>query len=80
MSHHQAIHDLKASGKRNRNLLVSTLLNFGITLAEVAGGLLSNSLSLLSDALHNLGDALAIFIAYLASLFSNKDYSQKTDD
>jgi len=77
MSHHHNTHDAPADGKKNRNLLISTLLNFGITLVEVIGGLLSNSLALLSDALHNLGDAFAILIAYLASLVSKKDYSQK---
>lgn len=77
MPQHHATHDTTEAGRRNRNLLVSTLLNFGITFIEVAGGLLSNSLSLLSDALHNLGDALAIFIAYIANLVSKRDYNQK---
>lgn len=77
MPHHHTTHDAITSGKKSRNLLISTLLNFGITLVEVIGGLLSNSLALLSDALHNLGDALAILIAYLANLVSKKDYSQK---
>jgi len=32
----------------------------------VVGGLLSNSLALLSDALHNLGDGFAVLIAFIA--------------
>lgn len=54
------------------NLLVATVLNFVITLVEIAGGIISNSFALLSDALHNFGDALAIFLAYLSNKISKK--------
>ncbi len=50
-----------------KNLLIATVLNFAITVAEVIGGLMANSLSLLSDALHNLSDTVAVFIAYMAN-------------
>ncbi len=52
---------------RRKRLLWATLLNLIITIAEVIGGLLSNSLALLSDALHNLGDTIAVFLAYVAN-------------
>jgi cobalt-zinc-cadmium efflux system protein len=51
------------------------LLNAFITAGEVAGGLLSNSLSLLSDALHNLSDTVSIFIAWLAERAGRKPSS-----
>jgi cobalt-zinc-cadmium efflux system protein len=60
-----------------RNLIVSAFLNLGITVTEIAGGLISNSLALLSDALHNLGDTSAVIIAYFANRISKKDYSDK---
>ena len=41
-----------------------TLLNASITLAEIIGGLLSGSLALLSDAMHNLSDTLSIVLSY----------------
>ncbi|PIE87603.1 MAG: cation transporter [Bacteroidetes bacterium] len=56
----------------NRKLLWVTLLNFSITIVQIIGGLIANSLSLLSDALHNLGDSSAIFIAFLAGKRSRK--------
>lgn len=56
-----------------KKLLITVILNFVITVAEVIGGLISNSLALLSDALHNLGDSVAVFIAYLANFISKKD-------
>ena len=47
-------------------LLLSVLLNALITLVEIAGGIFSNSLALVSDAIHNLSDTLALALAWLA--------------
>lgn len=55
-----------------RNLLIATVLNFLIAAVEIIGGLVSNSLALLSDAVHNLSDAFAVLIAYLAGKIGNK--------
>ncbi len=62
--HHADLH--------GRKLLWVTLLNLSITLVQVIGGIMSNSLSLLSDALHNLGDSSALFIAFIAGKISRK--------
>ncbi len=56
----------------DKKLLWVTLLNLSITLVQIVGGLISNSLSLLSDAIHNLGDSSAIFIAFVAGKISRK--------
>jgi cobalt-zinc-cadmium efflux system protein len=48
-------------------LLISILLNGLITLVEIAGGLFSNSLALISDAIHNLSDTLALMLAWVAN-------------
>lgn len=74
-NHHQ--HDHQPKNSTEKNLLISTLLNLLVTVAEALGGLYSNSLALLSDALHNLGDTSALFIAYLANLISNKDRNDR---
>ena len=58
-------HENHNYGTGSRLLFVS-VLNLSISVIQVLGGLISNSLSLLSDALHNLGDTTALFIAYLA--------------
>ena len=58
-----------------KNLGVSILLNIGITLAQIIGGLLSGSLALLSDALHNFTDVVSLIISYVAANFSTKDAS-----
>lgn len=56
----------------NRSLLLATLLNVLITVVEIIGGVLSNSLALLSDAIHNFGDTLAILLAYVAGKVSKR--------
>lgn len=65
------------TGNQEKNLLVSTLLNLTVAVAEIIGGLLSNSLALISDALHNLGDTSALFIAYVATLISRREHTNK---
>lgn len=69
-SHNHAHPDLKG-----RNLLISILLNILITVAQVIGGLISGSLALLSDALHNFSDVLSLIVSYVADLYSKKEAS-----
>lgn len=56
----------------SENLLKATVLNFTITVVEIAGGLLSHSFALLSDALHNFSDAIAVFLAYWSNKISKR--------
>ncbi len=67
--HHQPVNE--------KNLLAATLLNLVITVVEFAGGILSGSLALLSDALHNLSDTFATFIAYMATIIGKREANQK---
>ncbi len=76
-NHHGHSHSHTEAENTSKNLLLSALLNLVVTIAEIIGGLISNSLALLSDALHNLGDTSAIFIAYLANLISKKQGTSK---
>ncbi len=56
-----------------KNLLAATILNLIISIAELIGGLISGSLALFSDALHNLGDAFSTFIAWIANIIAAKE-------
>ncbi len=56
----------------DRNLLIALFLNVTLTVAEIVGGLLSGSLSLLSDAAHNGSDAASIGISYGARKISRR--------
>ena len=61
MSEH---HHHDVSGK---NLFITIVLNVIITLSQIVGGIFSGSLALLSDAMHNFSDVLALVIAYVAN-------------
>lgn len=63
--------------KESKNLFITILLNFVISVAEIIGGLLSNSLALISDALHNFSDGLAVLITYIAVKISRKESTPK---
>jgi len=65
-------HNHTSTAIKGKKLLWVALLNITITIVQIVGGILANSLSLLSDALHNLGDSSAIFIAFLAGKHSEK--------
>ncbi len=78
MAHHHAHNDSHSHQKLiGRNLLFSILLNIGITVAQVIGGLISGSLSLLSDALHNFSDVLSLIVSYFANRLAKKEASIK---
>jgi cobalt-zinc-cadmium efflux system protein len=62
-------HPLPTSAGR---LALVTGLNIVITAAELIGGLISGSLALVSDAVHNFGDGLAIVLAYIAARLSKR--------
>lgn len=57
-------------------LWISIFLNLVITIAEFVGGILSNSLALLSDAVHNLNDTLSLGISLAARKISKKGANQ----
>ncbi len=60
---------------QGRHLLLSIFLNILITVSQIIGGFISGSLSLLSDALHNLSDVVSLIISYTANLLSQKKAS-----
>ena len=58
-------------------LLGAIALNALIVVAEVAGGLISGSLALLSDAIHNLSDVAALIIAFVARRLGRRPPSHR---
>ena len=67
MSHSHTHH------RSQKNLLLSIVLNIAITVSQVIGSIVSGSLALLSDALHNFTDVVSLIISYVASKFSSKN-------
>lgn len=70
-SHHHHHH----SNGKDRNLMISIVVNILITAAQVVGGLVSGSLALLSDALHNFSDVISLVVSYVASKLSKQKAS-----
>lgn len=62
-------HEHNLEGKK---LFWTLLLNLVITIAEFIGGVFSNSLALISDAFHNLGDTFAILITWITVKISKR--------
>ena len=58
--------------KTEKNILIAFLLNISFSLFELVGGLLTGSIAILSDSLHDLGDALSIGLSYFLEKKSKK--------
>ena len=58
-------------------LIITMALNFIITIAEVIGGILSGSLSLISDALHNFSDGISVILSYIAIKLKDRPFSSR---
>ncbi len=65
-SGHSHTHTHLPAGSPDSRLIVSLALNLMITLLQVAGGIVANSLGLLSDAAHNLSDVVALGLSLWA--------------
>ncbi|MBR9683096.1 cation transporter [Candidatus Woesearchaeota archaeon] len=62
--------------KREDNFKIAVLLNVTFTIIEIIGGLWTNSLAILSDALHDFGDSVAL----ISGWFLDKKSRQKKPD
>ena len=60
--------------KIQQRLKVSFFVALGIALVEFVGGMLSNSLSLVSDAAHVFGDILAILLSLFAVTLATREH------
>jgi cobalt-zinc-cadmium efflux system protein len=59
------------------NLRLVFFLNIGFAVFELIGGLLTNSIAIISDALHDLGDSISIGAAWFLENFSKKKSDKK---
>lgn len=59
--------------KTEKNILVAFLLNISFSIIEFFGGLITGSIAILSDSVHDLGDALSIGISYFLEKKSKKE-------
>lgn len=69
LGHH---HHHGHSHSNQKNILLAFVLNASFAVIEFVGGYFTNSVAIYSDALHDLGDSLALLFAYFAEKLSLK--------
>ena len=72
MGHEHHHHEVKG-----KNLFITVVLNALISLAELIGGIISGSISLISDSIHNFSDVLSLLISYAANKLSKRNATAK---
>lgn len=70
---HSHSHDHQTSG----NIRLAFFLNLGFTLFEIVGGFLTNSLAILSDAIHDLGDSFSLGLSWYLEKYSRRGRDAK---
>ena len=70
MSHHE--HQDYQKHNDIKNIKTAFFLNFGFTIFEILGGIFTNSIAIVSDAVHDLGDSLSLALAWYFQKKSKK--------
>jgi cobalt-zinc-cadmium efflux system protein len=76
MAHHHHHHHDRSESSSQR-IGWAFFLNLGFTIIEFIGGILTNSTAILADAVHDLGDSIAIGSAWVLNKLSGRDPSQR---
>ncbi len=74
--HHHHHHELSADAVKGRAFLFGIVLNTLFVIGEFTAGFLFQSMGLLADAGHNLGDVSGLLISLAAFLLARKRYCQ----
>jgi cobalt-zinc-cadmium efflux system protein len=70
--HHHHTHDHGLPGEGTKNIALAFYLNLFFCVIELVGGMLTNSVAILSDALHDLGDSVSLGMAWYFQKVSKK--------
>ncbi len=71
-SHSHSAHLTDQQTNGHRRLMLALFVNLVLTIVQVIGGVISGSLALIADALHNFSDAAALLIALIARKWAEK--------
>lgn len=63
--------------KSSKNIKLAFVINLLFSIGELIGGFLINSVAIMSDAIHDLGDAIALGISWFLQKISNKEADEK---
>jgi cobalt-zinc-cadmium efflux system protein len=70
--HHHHHHHHVSPDESSRNIRFAFFLNISFTIIEIIGGILTNSVAILSDALHDLGDSISLGLSWFFDKLSKK--------
>ena len=62
----------KPTQNNTRHISLAFFLNLAFTIIEIIGGFLTNSIAIISDALHDLGDTISLSVAWYLQKISNR--------
>ena len=63
--------------KTEKNILIAFILNLAFSVFEFVGGLFTGSVAIVSDAVHDIGDAASIGVAFFLERKSKKQPDEK---
>ena len=63
--------------KSNKSILLAFILNLAFSIFEFIGGTFTNSVAIISDSVHDLGDSLSLGISYFLERKSKKGPNEK---
>lgn len=63
--------------KTEKNIFIAFILNLAFSIFEFVGGIVTNSVAIISDSIHDMGDALSIGISYFLEKKSKKQPDEK---
>lgn len=63
--------------KTEKNILIAFILNLSFSIFEFIGGTITNSIAIISDAIHDIGDSLSIGLSYFLEKKSKKEPDEK---
>ena len=61
----------------DKNILIAFILNLAFSIIEFTGGLFTGSIAIISDAIHDIGDATSIMVSYIMERISKKQPNKK---
>jgi cobalt-zinc-cadmium efflux system protein len=65
-------HSHSSACRSTRNLRTAFILNLLFTIIEIVGGLLTNSIAILSDAVHDFGDSAMLMVSWRLEKLSER--------
>ncbi|MEM7758657.1 MAG: cation diffusion facilitator family transporter [Cyanobacteria bacterium P01_A01_bin.40] len=70
---HNHNHNHSHSHQITKDIKLAFFLNLSFAILEIFGGLWTNSLAIVSDAVHDLGDSVSLGLAWYLEKYSNKN-------